>query len=111
MSTSMSSTIIAPNSPPTYQAPSRAKAGVASKVDESANAMASFRIEFPLSSASQQGRPELITVSGVCVQARLDPADVAEMPQVMVNQNSEAFVRRPLNPPLPGWLRASNKPA
>jgi hypothetical protein len=54
-SMSMSSTIIAPNSPPTYIAPSRAKAGVASRVDESAIAMASFRINFPLSSASLSG--------------------------------------------------------
>jgi hypothetical protein len=31
-------------SPPTYKAPSRASAGVASTVDDSATAMASFRI-------------------------------------------------------------------
>src|SRR5690349_11914430 len=51
----MSSTIIAPKSPPTYHALLRAKAGVASTVDDSATTMASFRINLPLSFASQPG--------------------------------------------------------
>src|SRR6476659_6139543 len=46
-SKSISSTIIPPKSPPTYQAPLRASAGVASTVDDSATTMASFRIIFP----------------------------------------------------------------
>jgi hypothetical protein len=51
----VSSTIMPPKSPPTYQAPLRASAGVASTVDDSATTMASFRINLPLSSASQAG--------------------------------------------------------
>src|SRR3954470_2784171 len=69
----VSSTIIAPKSPPTYQAPLRAKAGVASKVDESATAMASFRIIFPFLLRPNGNDLELNTVSGVSAQARLSP--------------------------------------
>src|SRR3954470_7232211 len=69
----VSSAIIAPNSPPTYQAPLRAKAGVASKVDESATAMASFRIIFPFLLRPNGNDLELNTVSGVSAQARLSP--------------------------------------
>src|SRR3954468_6953208 len=69
----VSSAIIAPNSPPTYQEPLRAKAGVASKVDESATAMASFRIIFPFLLRPNGNDLELNTVSGVSAQARLSP--------------------------------------
>src|SRR3546814_18289975 len=47
MSSSKSSTISAPPSAPTYQALSRARAGVANAVEASATARASFRIVFP----------------------------------------------------------------
>src|SRR3546814_6373560 len=53
----------------TYQAPSRASAGVASTVDDSATTMASFRINLsPFLFASQRNDLELNTVSGVSVQ-------------------------------------------
>ena len=56
-SNSISSTIIPPKSPPTYQAPLRASAGVASTVDESATTMASFRIIFPFLLRPNRERP------------------------------------------------------
>jgi hypothetical protein len=51
----------------------RASAGVASTVDDSATTMASFRIIFPFLLRPDRERRELLTVSGVCVQARLAP--------------------------------------
>src|ERR1044072_5106199 len=72
-SKSISSTIIPPKSPPTYQALLRARAGVASTVDDSATTMASFRIIFPFLLRPNRERRELITVSDVPAQARLAP--------------------------------------
>src|SRR3954468_4306176 len=72
-SKSISSTIIPPKSPPTYQALLRASAGVASTVDDSATTMASFRIIFPFLLRPNRERRELLTVSGVSAQARIAP--------------------------------------
>src|SRR4051794_1852017 len=109
ISTFVSSTIIAPNSPPTYQAPLRAKAGVASKVDESATAMASFRIIFPFLLRPNGNDLELNTVSGVSAQARLSPH---LLPKNLSLWSTKDEAPRPTNPQTSAgraWFHAGNK--
>src|SRR3546814_778075 len=67
MSESKSSTIIAPPSAPTYQALSRARAGVANAVEASATARASFRIVFPFQNC-HKGLEKLPNPKKVSVQ-------------------------------------------
>jgi hypothetical protein len=72
--------------------------------------MAIFRIYLPLYLLrSEQERPELITVSEVSAQACFNPLLLPKCLRLWWNPNPEAFVRRPLNHPLPGWLRPGNK--
>src|SRR3954471_16729903 len=109
MSTFVSSTIIAPNSPPTYQAPLRAKAGVASKVDESATAMASFRIIFPFLLRPNGDDLERNTVSGVSAQARLSPH---LLPKCLSLWSPKYEAPRPTTPQTSAgraWFHAENK--
>src|SRR3982751_1730213 len=108
-STFMSSTIMPPNSPPTYQAPLRAKAGVASKVDESANAMASFRIIFPFLLRPNGNDLELNTVSGVSAQARLSPH---LLPKCLSVWSTKDEAPRPTSPQTSAgsaWFHGKNK--
>src|SRR3954454_23234514 len=104
----VSSAIIAPNSPPTYQAPLRAKAGVASKVDESATAMASFRIIFPFLLRPNGNDLELITVSGVSAQARLSRKMLPKSLRSDVT-GLKPLARRPLNETKRSWFHHNNK--
>src|SRR3954468_8708118 len=83
----MSSTIIPPKSPPTYQALLRASAGVASTVDDSATTMASFRIIFPFLLRPNRERRWTPYGKRSFRASAVRPLPVAEMPQTIERQS------------------------
>src|SRR3546814_20321100 len=91
MAESKSSTIIAPPSAPTYQALSRARAGVANAVEASATARASFRLVFTFQNC-HKGLQKLPNPKKVSVQGPNSPSCCPNAEVFLIFQQSIACV-------------------